>query len=1012
MIQRLRVLIATAIAVGLSSLSVAQSFVDHSPTSGVYGQPSDITQREPDVPREDETATIYFRVGYQFTYSSVAVYYTTDGSTPAGNIGFGSGTTQVLNSFANQVNFLANENTGSGVVDWWKATLPANARAYGTRVRYFIQAWGGTTSQQTGLFEFTNKIAWPGQGSNYANHAIGYPPVHFWKEEAVAGNGYINTMLDQNGSVYDVYYPSAGAMQGVAAKNEGYVDGLDTFPPGLPIGSRGQLNLNAAFAGIRWSGKTYWLTNEAGSDYTNWTHEYVTDTQTVKTTSKLVANGANFDVQQYDFAPDGITFPNDTGGNPNRGIHIKRLLITNNTNSSQSLNVYFYMNPALNGGDNFDAMFADSSKGAMCAYDNTFRFTSSSGEYNPTSFGDMTKNVSLYLAASMKALDSPGGATGTAAPDSWRDTSSDNSEGWIGQKITIAAGATKEVNVAVVGGFDNFAGASGTYNAQIAPALAWFQSSSMGSMNAATDAYWQNWLASGTTVDTPDDQFDSTYKRGLLATALHLDGKSGAVVAGMHNGAYMYCWPRDAVWAAITLARTGHHAESANVYKFLRETAYRSNESWGKGFFYQKYSTDGYQVWTAPQVDETAAVPWGAKFHFDCTGDTAFLNTNYIMIRDSAKASSEDSAVDSRLYYDDTYNLMNTMNLWEDQFGLLVFSNASCVRALLDAASLANRLGYTSDANQFNAKASLMLQGVKDRLTWNGENTDISLLGATYPFNVLSATDPLMVTVLNRINGTATDRYGNNHPIVNTSGEFSGLVNRYWGDSYWNGGPWFLSTMWYGMHYLQRSDLTAGYADIDLHKARVKRTMDYLGKVGFGAEQMSPSNSLLYSGQSDFRLQAAWPNAWESMSFYVDSIAAFLGYVPDAATNTLRIAPRVPSDWRTITFNNVVLGAHRFNVVANESRLANSQTITNKLGGAANFDTYIRIPVGANPARVTVNGINATYTLDPAAQRVHVTGSLATGVNAKTDIVVYLKPVTNGGVTGPTKPGGSSQSGK
>lgn len=996
----------------LASFSLAQSFVDHTPASGVYGQPSDITQREPEVPREDETVTIYFRVGYQFTYSSVAVYYTTDGSTPAGNIGFGSGTTQVLNSFASQVQFLANENTGSGVVDWWKATLPANTRAYGTRLRYFIQAWGGTTSQQTGLFEFTNKIAWPGQGSAYANHSVGYPPVHFWKEEAVAGNGYINTMLDQNGSLYDVYYPSAGAVEGVAAKNEGYVDGLDTFPPGLPLGSRGQLNLNAAFAGIRWSGKTYWLTNEAGGDYTNWTHEYVADTQTVKTTSKLVANSANFDVQQYDFAPIGITYPNDTSGNPNRGIHIKRLLITNNTGSSQSLNVYFYMNPALNGGDSYDAMFTDASRGAMCAYDNTFRFTSSSGEYNPTSFSNMAKNVSLYLAAAMKTTNTVGGSTGTVAPDSWRDTSSDNSEGWIGQRVTIAAGATKEVDIAVVGGFDNYAGASGTYNAQIANALTWFQAGNMNDAMTSSNTYWQNWLASGMTVDFPDDKYDATYKRGLLATALHLDGKSGAVVAGMHNGAYMYCWPRDAVWAAVTLARTGHFPESSNVFKFLRETAFRSNESWGKGFFYQKYSTDGYQVWSAPQVDETAVVPWGVKLYFDCTNDTGFLATNYTMVKDSAKASSEDSAVDTRLYYDDTYNLMNTMNLWEDQFGLLVFSNANCVRGLYDAASIASRLGYGSDATAFNSRAALMLQGVKDRLAWNGENTDISLLGPVYPFNILPATDPLMVTAVNRMNGVANDRFGNNHPIVNTSGEFTGLVNRYWGDTYWNGGPWWLSTMWYGMYYLERSNSTAGYGDIDNHKYRIDRTMDYLGKVGFGAEQMAPSNSLLYGGQSDFRLQAAWPNAWESMSFYVDSIAAFLGFTPDASANTLRIAPRLPSTWKTMTFSNIKLGSHQFDLTATESRLYCSQVITNRTGAAANLATVVRIPSGASVTGVTVNGVNAPYTFESGPRRVLVNAALATGANAKTTVMVLTRPATNGGGTKPTNPGGSTQSGK
>ncbi len=44
-----------------------------------------------------------------------------------------------------------------------------------------------------------------------------------------AGNNYINVMLDRNGAVYDVYYPSAGCVQGMGTRNEGYVDGNDTW---------------------------------------------------------------------------------------------------------------------------------------------------------------------------------------------------------------------------------------------------------------------------------------------------------------------------------------------------------------------------------------------------------------------------------------------------------------------------------------------------------------------------------------------------------------------------------------------------------------------------------------------------------------------------------------------------------------------------------------------------------------------------------------------------------------
>ena len=227
----------------------------------------------------------------------------------------------------------------------------------------------------------------------------------------------------------------------------------------------------------------------------------------------------------------------------------------------------------------------------------------------------------------------------------------------------------------------------------------------MSAIQTQTQTYWQNWLAQGTTVSTPDPNYDKLFKRGLLGTALHLDGKSGGVVAGMHNGAYPFVWPRDAVYAAISLDRTGHTPEAANVYGFLKNTAYRGNESWGKGFFYQKYSTDGYQVWTAPQVDETAAVPWGVYYHYGVTGDTNFLSSNYAMVHDAAYASSSTSALDGRMYYDTPNNLMHSMNVWEDSFDDFLYSNAGVERGLRDAAAIAKLLGMSADSNTFNTRA-------------------------------------------------------------------------------------------------------------------------------------------------------------------------------------------------------------------------------------------------------------------------------------------------------------------
>ncbi len=1014
--------------VGLMA-SVAQAtpdYVEHAPGFQVFNQAAGVTMRNPETPREGETVDLYIKIGPSFSYTSVAVYYTDDGSTPNGSKGIPSAGTMVLLNYGPdiRVTFLYNEPEGVPGVDWWHAQSPYFTRDYGDRIRYKIGAWDNDTPGSPEVFagagtayEYTNKIAWPGAGSGSPNPDEGYPPIHFWKEEAVTGNNYINVMIDQNGSLYDVYYPSAGCVNGMGTKNEGYVDGPDTFPPLLGPDERGQMNLNQATAGLRVDGTTYWLSNVAGLDYADASQSYVADTNVIETSQRLVADGNDIHVQQYDFAPGGVTFPNDDGGAPNRGLHVKRVVLTNNGIVAKAVDFYFYADYALNGGDNFDGTFTDAARGTMVAYDNTHRFTSGSGEYNPTTFGDYEKDVSVYMGASMKLVDSVGGGGGLPAGDFWSDTSSDEGLGWIGLRVELPAGAAKEIDLLMVGGFDETAGATGTYDYSMDNAVDWFLAGNMSEIQSATEGYWQAWLADGVTIDFPDDRYDETFRRSLLATALHLDGRNGGIIAGMHNGAYPFVWPRDAAWAAITLARAGHVADAENIYAFLRDVAYRDIEGWGReGFWKQKYSTDGYTIWATPQVDETSCYPWGVRYIYDVVGHVQFLADHYDGVYEAAIASSQDSTFDSRLRYEEAVDLVYSMNLWEDSFDVFNYSNASVIRGLEDAAAIADVLdqlvcpggpgtcGYDEDLALFLDRAGAIRGGLDARLAWNGENTDISQLGIAYPFEIYEPNHARVELIMDRINGVAADTFGNFHPLMNFDihGEWEDLVNRYWGDGYWNnpaapnadGSPWFLSTMWYGCYYAMRQDVTPGKGDIDNHKYRMDLLLDRLGPIGLGAEQIAPDNSLLYAGQTDFSLQTAWPNAWESMSFFVDAMMAFLGYTPDAPNNTLRIEPKLPTDWTSTAFSNVRLGDHRLGITCQESDTVNSISLTNITGNALDYDVYIRVPecstfIGAT--QVDSAGCRAVAaTCDGTTGRVHVTGAVDTGAESLTVVRAHL----------------------
>ncbi len=1013
----------TLAGLAITGVAVAQpAFVGHTPTQQVFGEPSGITGREPDAVRVSEGVDLWAKIGPSFSYDVVLVYYTIDGTNPSGANGVPNNTsTRVIRSSTNptQFAFVRNQPNGfGGNDDWWRVRITDfDAREYGRTIKYRIAAWkngpGGLPQGElnTNVFEYRVLAAWPGAGFGQPLPALGYPPVKFWKEEAFIGNTFTAAMLDQNGTLWDMYFPTPGGVQGVGTKNEGYSEGPDTFPGGLTPEKRGQMHLNQAMVGIRSDndGVTHWLSNPNGVSFNNIQQSYLSDTtNTVATSQTLFANGNNISVTQTDFAPAGIDFPDGLAGTgEQKHMLVKRMTLRNNLPAAQDVTIYYYMDPALNGGDDYDFMFWDAARGAMTAFDKTTRTVTGTGpfitppnEYNITTFSGYQKNIALYLTAAMKVNGQP-------ANETWRDTSADQSQGWIARRVTLPPNVDVNVEILMAGAHFRpepitapMPGSDGVYDNEIVPMLDWFYTSDMAAIQSTTDTYWANWLNKGVTLDAPDDRFDRLMKRGLLGTALHQDGVFGGIVAGYHNGAYYYVWPRDAMWAAVTLARTGHFTEARKAIDWMRDTSYRDFEPWGrKGFWKQKCTTDGFTVWGAPQIDGTAVFPWAVQFLDNLQADTAYLNLNYPAVRDSVLAMTTDSS-DSRLRWEEAFNLTYSNNLWEDSYDTFIYSNANMHRGLVDAGKIANTLGFTSDANDAFTRASWVKSGLDGRLNWDGENTDISQLGIVYPFEVYSPTDFKSVRVIDRINGVRR-KFNNAHPTAEPLVNFAGfpndqygwtdLINRYWGDGYWGGGtphgagPWFLTTMWYGAYYAMRQDFTPGTGDIDNHKYRLNLLLDRVGPMGLGAEQIgarfadnSRPGSLLYPGQNDFVLQTAWPNAWESMSFFTDSLMLFLDYSPSARTNTMNFEPKLPSAWNTMTFNNVrmqpspVAPVHSIDVTVSRDAFGETHTFTNDLGVALNVGTVIRANPGLPIRSVTRNDIAHPYTFDPATGRVTI----------------------------------------
>jgi len=952
------------------------------------------------------------------------------------------------------------EASGSGTS--WSATIPAMPN--GIEVEYYAFSSTATTNGglNTGTADLLTLNLDGNGGNNYSywsytmpwpgGASAGYPSdpagnIHHWKEEAVVGNHYINVMLDQNGCLYDIYFPSAGDRHGVSTSNEGY-RGPEQFPdcPSLDNEAMGQMNAIAAMCGIGndvgYTNTIYWQQNTNGTDYVSVGQQWDSDSvNVVLTTNTLTAGGNNISFVQYDFCPSTNALPVVTDGTrTNYGVYVKRYLVINNSSSSNTVDFYYDSNFNINGGNNDDSEFWDTSSNnvtynAMVAYDNTGRTVpvqSSScdpngytTEYSPSFAFDWVKQESIYFGVVMKLVTNATTGAGSPADGSWRDhTATDNQEGWIGKRLSLAGNSTNEVDVMVVGSWDDFAGATGTYQYWGRPMISWFYTNNMATVQAATETYWSNWLSAGVNINFPNNTYNQLFKRSKLITALHLDA-TGSIIAGMHNGAYPFVWPRDGIYAAITLDRLGYTNEAAAFYNWLQNIAYRDSDcvDGGKGFFYQKYTTDGYQVWTSPQLDETASVPWGMYYHYLSTGNGAFLSNYWNLAFTTANACSENSCSNSLVYYDSSNNLMNGNNVWEDTDGEHIYSNASIVRGLRDAANIANFVGSglwnggTNWPSVWQGRANNIVTGIVARMNFKVEPADISHLGIAVPYEVLAPNDPHMTNAVEWINGrqsagtcSACESAGGpwSDDLVEADTTYPdslGLVDRYihnengnteayWANEEPGHSPWFLATSWYGEYFARWQDYVGGTAMINTNKYELDLLTNKMDNLMIASEQIAPKSSLQY--YSGFWLQTAWPNVWESHSTLIDQMMMFLDYKPEGTNgnNTCYFAPKLPDAWSSITYSNLNSQGQRFDITVSETNgcTCTEAIINMRTSGPLNYDAWLRIPTNKTPSSVVTNGVSYTpsgSSYDTTTGRVHVQGAVTNGLGQNTIVVNY-----------------------
>ncbi|SDC20029.1 Glucoamylase (glucan-1,4-alpha-glucosidase), GH15 family [Paenibacillus sp. UNCCL117] len=372
--------------------------------------------------------------------------------------------------------------------------------------------------------------------------------------------------------------------------------------------------------------------------------------------------------------------------------------------------------------------------------------------------------------------------------------------------------------------------------------------------------YWKQWLAQDRhELDLLDPELASFYKRSLLIIRAHTDNR-GAIVAANDSDimkfardTYSYMWPRDGALISHALDRSGYFTLTRRFFNFCRKGLTED------GFLLHKYNPDGspgssWHPWINArgekqfpiQEDETALVLYALWHHHRLAGTIQEARSDY--------ESFVIPAANFMAGYKDASGLpLPSYDLWEERYGVHLFTVASVYGGLMAAAAFAEYFEDKLRALRFREDALRIKQAAEKHLYseeagrfirslyWNAEREtyepDLTLdasMYAVFDFGLVQADDPGVAATMKAIREKLW---------VQT--EVGGLA-RYSNDYYHQvtkdiervpGNPWFICTLWYAEYVIAVAKDAAGLKEAE---ELLRWTMAHALPSGALAEQVHP----------------------------------------------------------------------------------------------------------------------------------------------------------------------------
>jgi len=286
-------------------------------------------------------------------------------------------------------------------------------------------------------------------------------------------------------------------------------------------------------------------------------------------------------------------------------------------------------------------------------------------------------------------------------------------------------------------------------------------------------------------------KYIDTCKRSLLTIFMLCNHDGGIIASPSLYPDYRYVWNRDASYMSVALDLCGLSPMSEKYFDWCKKTQ-NSDGSW-----IQNYYIDGKPRLTAMQNDQVGTTIWAALVHYRITHNKLFLKRHWNMIKKAANYLAKTVEPPSPCY-----------DLWEEKYGVFSYTIGATYGGLKSACNIMNILEkeceykMTNDDKKCFKQWSSAIESLKNNvnkfylkeenrfaksITPLDKTIDTSILGLSFPYDLVPADDPRMIATALQIENAFNYKIGG--------------IGRYPEDVYFGGNPWIITTLWLYMYY-------------------------------------------------------------------------------------------------------------------------------------------------------------------------------------------------------------------